>query len=156
MKSKFARPERSIKSEMLSLLAVLLVPMGIMSVFPYNAIGHRFMRVNQQSHAFASLVFLDDAQEGEAIQRARSAWQTSNANEKGFEIDLSMESLPELGNPTVLETPIIHSQPRQFDSALENVLLILPSLAAKEPEKVEASPVVTEKYFTEEDLMNLK
>lgn len=156
MSSKFARPERSIRSELITLFAISLVPLGIMSVFPYRAIGYKFKQIDDKPRAFASLVFLSEEQEEAAIQRARSAWQTSNASEKGFEIDLSMESLPELGNSTVLETPLVHQKFRPMASSLEYVPLALPSLAAETPNKAEAAPIVSEKYFNDEDLMQLK
>lgn len=156
MRSKFARPERTLRSELLSLLAVALVPLGIMSVFPYRAAMHKFKLSEKEPQAFASLVFLSDEQEAETIQRARSAWQTSSVTVKGLEIDLAMESLPELGSTTIMDAPVIHAHSRSYASSLAQVPLSLPSLAAEMPERFEAAPIVSEKYFKDEDLMKLK
>lgn len=156
MRLNFTRPERTLRSEMLSLFAVLLVPIGIAIVFPYRAIGHSFAVNWKESHAFASLVFLTEEQEIEAIQRARSAWQTSDDKLKGAEIDLLMERLPELDTLVIMENPIVHSPDRLIGNSLNNVPLILPSLASEPPTKVEPSSLASEKYFNDEDLMQLK
>lgn len=156
MRPVFAKPERSLRSEIFSLLAVVLVSLGIISVFPYKAIGHKFKAAENASKAFASLVFLSEDEEQEAIQRARSAWQTSNANVRGLEIDLSMENLPEFESLTVLENPIVHSRVRKYASSPAQIPIELPSLAAEAPMKVESSPIISEKFFSDEDLMKLK
>lgn len=156
MSLKFTRPERTIRSEMLSLFSVLLVPIGIAIVFPYRAVGHSFTVSGKESRAFASLVFLTEEQEIEAIQRARSAWQTSDEKINGSEIDLLMERLPELDASVIMENPVVHSPARSISNSLNNVPLALPSLAAESPTKIEPSTIVGEKYFDDNDLMKLK
>lgn len=153
---EFAKPERSFRSEFLSFLAAMLVPFGIMSVFPYKVIGHRFSSKKEVPKSFAALVFLDEEEEMEAIRRARSTWQTSSPNEKGLQIDLSLESLPELDTSVTIENPIIHVNSRTFSSTLKDVPIVLPSLAAETPEKVKMIPAESEKYFDYDDLMKLK
>lgn len=156
MKVDFTRPEKTIRSELVSLLAVALVPFGIMSVFPFRAVGYSCKDNVQPSKSFASIVFLSEEEEIEAIGRARSAWQTAELGVKGPEIDLSMEILPEIDTTAVLDNPIVHVRNRLSSASLGNVPLKLPSLAAEAPEKVEIAPIVSEKFFSDEDLMKLK
>lgn len=156
MRPEFSRPERTVKSELLSLLMILLVLLGVASVFPYRAIGYKFHIVDLAPKTFASLVFLSEEEEAEAIQRARSAWQTSHISERGLGIDLSMESLPELETTSVIENPVVHLRPRAIGGSLGNVPIVLPSLASEAPDKVDVSPIANEKYFSDEDLMKLK
>lgn len=140
----------------MSLLSVALVPCGIMSVFPFHAVGYAFKDEARPSKEFASIVFLTEAEEIDAIQRARSAWQSAGIGERGLEIDLSMEILPEIDTTAVLENPIIHVRNRVSAASLGNVPLKLPSLAAPSPRKVEIAPIVSEKFFSDDDLMKLK
>lgn len=156
MISDFAKPERSFRSEFLSFLAAMLVPFGIMSVFPYKAVGHKFSSREESPKSFASLVFLSEEEESDAIRRARSTWQTSSPNEKGVQIDLSLESLPELDTSVTIENPIIHINSRAFSSTLKDVPIVLPSLAAEAPKKVKLPPAESEKFFDYDDLMKLK
>lgn len=156
MKASFSKPQRSIKSELFTLLAVSLVPLGIILVFPYKAIGFNFKAKESTFAPFASLVFLTEAEEIEAIERARNTWQTSSVSAKVAEIDLSLENLPEFENAAVLENPIIHVRERSAAADLERIDLALPSIAASAPEKIEASPIESEKFFKDEDLMKLK
>lgn len=156
MRTDFASPERSLRSELLSLLAVVLVPVGIISVFPYRAINYTFKPSKVEIEPFASLVFLSEEEEIEAIERARSAWQTTGTATKAVEIDLSMENLPEFDNSAILESPIIHVRERLYTDSLEHVPLSLPSLAAELPEKIEISAPANEKFFSDQDLLNLK
>lgn len=156
MSPAFTKPERSLRSEFLSFLAAMLVPFGIMSVFPYKAVGYNFSPKKEVTRSFASLVFLSEEEEREAIRRARSTWQTSNLSEKGVEIDLSLENLPELDTSVTIEDPIVHVSSRSFSSTLSNVPIILPSLAAETPKKVKMAPVENEKFFGDNDLLKLK
>lgn len=156
MRPDFTRPERPLRSELLSLLAVALVPFGIMSVFPYKMIHYSCKSREKEPIPFASFVFLTEEKELEAVQRARSAWQTATGESRGVEIDLSLESLPELGSSMAMEIPVIHSHSQINTSSLYNLPLVLPSLAEKTPAKVEATPRIGEKFFTDDDLMKLK
>lgn len=156
MRPDFTRPERPLRSELLSLLAVALVPLGIMSVFPYNAIHHSCNRLEKEQVPIVSFVFLTEEKEFEAVQRARSAWQTASAELKGLEIDLSLESLPEIGMSMAMEVPVVHNHSQLNTSSLNNMPLVLPSLAEKTPDKVKPAPVTSDKLFSYEDLMKLK
>lgn len=152
----FAKPERSLRSELLSFLAVMLVPFGIIGVFPYKAIGHKFAPTKESPKSFAALVFLSDEEELEAIRRARNTWQTSSPYEKGVQIDLSLEGLPELDTSVTIENPVIHVNSRAFSSTLKDVPIVLPSLAAETPKKVKMIPAENKKFFDYDDLMKLK
>lgn len=141
---------------MLSLLAVALVPFGIMSVFPYRMVNYSCKTQEKEPTPLASFVFLTEEKEFEAVQRARSAWQTAAAELKGLEIDLSLENLPELGSSMAIEIPVVHSQLQFNPASLSKLPLVLPSLAETPPAKVQSVPVVNEKYFNDDDLMKLK
>lgn len=156
MRPSFTRPERNLRSELLSLLAVALVPFGIMFVFPYQAVGHSVKLAADNTEAFASIVFLTEEEETEAIQRARSAWQSADASTRGKEIDLSLESLPELSSSAVLDSPVIHVRQRPASASLAHVPITLPSLAAEAPSKAKTSTLMQEKFFDDKDLMKLK
>lgn len=156
MTADFAKPQRSIKSEIFALLAVSLVPIGIISVFPYKSVGHTFKSNEREARAFASFVFLTEAEEAEAIERARNTWQAVDTSQKGTEIDLSLENLPELDNASVLDSPVIHVRTRVDLPVSMQMEFSIPSLEAPDHPKVDSSPIEQRKYFLDEDLMQLK
>ena len=84
---------RSIGSELLSVAAVLAVPIGIASVFPYGALGFSAARpAVPAERRTASIVFLDETAVARVMREARSISRTEGGGRA--HVDLLSRELP--------------------------------------------------------------
>lgn len=144
--------QRSLQSEILSLMAVMITPMLLALVFPYGAIGFESSGSEAELTPKASIVFLTLEEESDLIARSRNAWQR---DENSLNIDMTIEWLPELDSKSVVDLPIIHVLDRQSKD-MGKVSLIPPSLAAKPAKKIELRVRERTDVFEKDGLLKLK
>ena len=144
---------RSVRSELLSVVEVLALPLVIASAFPYDAIRLPASRSARSADVpTASIVFLDEASVARAERAARSVSRHGEGDR--VYVELLAPELPPAGNE-----PMAASAPRRVSSELpvvENgIPPFLPSRRAAVPVRISAETVKDEPAFSREELLKL-
>ena len=145
---------RSVRSELLSVVEVLALPLVIASAFPYDAIRLPASRSARSADVLptASIVFLDEASVARAERAARSVSRHGEGDR--VYVELLAPELPPAGNE-----PMAASAPRRVSSELpvvENgIPPFLPSRRAAVPVRISAETVKDEPAFSREELLKL-
>ena len=92
------------RRDLWSVLAVLSAVMAMATVFPYASLRFRG-REPSRSPASAAFVTLTEAEEGAALQAAKTAWQVASSNFRRLRAELSVASLPEHRYGPVMPRP---------------------------------------------------
>lgn len=148
---------RSVRSEILSTLTVLAVPVLVFSVFPYGSFGFSANRRSSERVTSVSFVTLSDDASRAAMRMAKSPLQnTLGATRRKLRVDLRLGELPETGPEPVLT---VSARGKRAALAAEEYgfAAFVPSLAAPEPiaipkVKDESRPLP----FPREELLNLE
>ena len=84
---------RRLRSEILSVATVLAVPLGLVAIFPYGALGFSPVRTTDRPpRPSAAIVFLDDATVARTLRAART--MSRNAEGGRTSVDLLSADLP--------------------------------------------------------------
>lgn len=155
--SRTYKPKRHIRYEIYSLALILIAPLAVLSVFPYDALSFEPAAPQEAATAaarpFCSFVVLTDAQADAAVQAARASIKTAREGISRMRADLSLSEIPEesgcVADPSV----------RQGATPMADVpYLVMPlpdSLAAKPPFSIpaDASSTNLPSAFTRENLL---
>ena len=144
---------RSVSSEILSVAAVLALPIGIASVFPYGAIGFSVSRpaVSPDTKA-ASIVFPSEEDVARMIRAARTLSRGGDAGHSYVNL-LSAELPGANESPTTViglrrkpdNPPVVENGTPPF----------LPSRRAPAPVRIPAEKMKDEPVFTRDELLKL-
>ena len=144
---------RSVRSELLSVAAVLALPIGIAFVFPSGAIGFSASRPAVSPDVrTASIVFLGEEDVARVIRAARTV---SRGEEAGRSyIDLLPAELP---GAVVSPTAAIGLRRKPDDpSVVENgIPPFLPSRRASAPVRIPAETAKEKPVFSRDELLKL-
>ena len=144
---------RSVGSELLSVAAVLAIPVGIAAVFPRAAIGFTVSRPSVPAvQRTASIVFLDETTVARAMRMARTVSRSEGDGRS--HIDLIS---PELPGADALPAVSIGLERRPSDpSVIESgIPPFLPSCRAPAPVRISAEPDGDPPPFSRNELLKL-
>ncbi len=156
MRRTASRPRRSIRSEALSLGAILSLPLALVIAFPFSAVGYRDAGPTPRPVvAPFAFVELADGGEARAMDVVRAAFSVRPDRVRDLRADLSLATLPEEGPDAIVDFSdrrlMTAPSPLAFDA-----VPFPPSLAADEP--VEISPAersLQAPAFSREELLSL-
>lgn len=89
------KPKRQWRYELYSLAAVLAVPLAVLFVFPYEAVGFTAAADEPPRTASCAFVTLTEDEESAALSAARAAWKVSAEGVRRMRADLSVDAMPE-------------------------------------------------------------
>ena len=144
---------RSVRSELLSVAAVLALPIGIASVFPYGVIrfsaSHPVVSPDART---ASIVFLDEAAVARVIRAARTVSRGEEARRSY--VNLLPAELPEVDE---VPTAAIGLRRKPDDPpVVENgIPPFLPSRRASAPVRIPAETAKEKPVFSRDELLKL-
>ena len=144
---------RSVRSELLSVAAVLALPIGIASVFPYGAIGFSASRSAAVPDArTASIVFLGEEDVARVIRAARTVTRGEDAGRSY--VDLLPAELP---GADASPTAAIGLRRKPDDPPLveSGISPFLPSRRAFAPVRIPAETAKEEPVFSRDELLKL-
>lgn len=96
---------RKFRRDLFSLLTVLTVVLAVVAVFPFD--GLRFRAAASAARpASAAFVTLTEAEETEALQTAKTAWQVSPSGFRRLRVPLIVGELPECPHGPVAPRPV--------------------------------------------------
>ena len=144
---------RSVKSELLSVVEVLSVPLLVAAAFPYGAIEFAASReMRSPDGSTASIVFLDDAEAARAVREARIMSRTGNGGR--MRIDLLSPELPDAGNERAVAT-VPRPRPHALPVVESGIPPFLPSRRAAAPIRISAEAEKGEATFSRDELLKL-
>ena len=148
------RPLRSLRHEAISLLEIAVIPAAIAFVFPYEAVGFRAAKHEQESGPSCSFVVLSEAEERVALAAARTSWQVGAKGVKALRTDISSGELPP--EPIRLVMPTRPKSDEVF-APVEYVPNALPTtVAAPAPATIAPEEAVEQKQaFSREELLKI-
>ena len=129
---------RSVRSELLSVLTVMTVPVAVALVFPRDALVFRATPSASERPASAAFVRLTAAEESQAIRKAKTSWQEgADAAARNLRADVFFPELPEEKFESVMavEDRRLTHDPKLVCSPLPP---FLPSLRAEAPRRIAA------------------
>lgn len=145
---------RSVRSEILSVAAVLALPVGIAFVFPYGAIGFSVSHpaVSPDAKA-ASIVFPSEEDVARVIRAARTVSRGEDAGRSY--VNLLSAELPGANEspPTVIG---LRRKPDNPPVVENGTPPFLPSRRASAPVRIPAETAKEEPVFTRDELLKLK
>ena len=144
---------RSVRSELLSVAAVLALPIGIASFFPYGAIrfsaSHPAVSPNART---ASIVFLDEAAVARVIRAARTV-------SRGEEAGRSYVNLLPAELPGADKSPMaaigLRRKPDDPPVVENGIPPFLPSRRASAPVRIPAETAKEKPVFARDELLKL-
>lgn len=144
---------RSARSELLSVAAVLALPIGIASVFPYGAIGFSASRPAVSPDArTASIVFLGEEDVVRVMRAARTVSRGEDARRSY--ISLLPPELPGADEPPPAAIGL--SRKTGDPPVVENgISPFLPSRRASAPVRISAETVKEKPVFARDELLKL-
>jgi hypothetical protein len=153
-----AKPRRSLRNELFSLVAVLSVPAAIVAVFPHGAVGFVAEEDPGPSAATCAFVKLTEDQVASATENAHAAWRVSAEGVRRLRSDLSVTTLPEERPCAVMDiasrTPLAAPGRESYAT-----VPLPPTLAAPKPARIgkgkaERSPAA-DAVFPRSELLSL-
>ena len=149
---------RSIKQELLSVVAVLAAPAALMAIFPYGAVSFKAVPRQASSEPSAAFVHLTSEEEAEALKAAKTSWQADAASDRGMRAYLPLGELPEDGHSGPILGEGGWAGLRSAPAPVEyGTPTWSPSSAAGNPDKIDAeaeeSPAPA---FSKEELLRME
>ena len=144
---------RSVRSEFLSVAAVLALPIGIASIFPYGALGFSVSRPAVSSDVrMASIVFPGEEDVARLMRAARTVSRGEGAGRSY--VNLLHSELPGAGeSPPVA---IVLCRKPDDPPVVENgIPPFLPSRQASAPVRISAETVKEKPVFSRDELLKL-
>lgn len=127
---------RSVGSELCSLLIVLAVPLGMLAIFPLEAVSFKAAgAAGSVPAASAAFVTLSAEEEQESLRRAKISWKNGDERTRHMWIDLSFGRLPGLDLPPVLSIGE-RTRAEEFVPLQRGLSPFVPSQAAPRPERI--------------------
>jgi len=155
MKGRF-RPQRSLRSELSSLVCAAAVPALLYLSFPSEALLPLPPAPEPASKASCAFVTLTPEEERKALAAARAAWQIDRGSDRRMSIDLFAASLPPLPPRAalgILSRPRVEhcvDAPYAPDPLPPTLAAPLPATIAPQPDANAATPT-----FSREELLKL-
>lgn len=151
------RPLRSLRHEAISLLEIAVIPAAIAFVFPYEAVGFRAEKRDQESRPSCAFIVLSEEEERVALAAARTSWQVGAKGVKGLRTDISSGELPPAPIRLVMPT---RPKRDEISAPVEYTPNTLPpTVAAPAPATIapdEDMGAETKQQFSKEDLLKLR
>ena len=97
------RPRRPLRNEIYSLAGVMAVPLAIMFVFPYRAVGYKSDADRQRPAPGCAIVELTAEEELAAVEATRPSWRMRNEGVRNLVTDLGVEAIPETAPGAVMD-----------------------------------------------------
>ena len=144
---------RSVRSELLSVTAVLALPIGIAAVFPYDAVGFSAScPAASPDVRTASIVFLDEAAVARMMRAARTVSRGEGAGRSY--VSLLPAELPGAGeSPTVAIG--LRRKPDDPPVVENGIPPFLPSRRAPAPVRISAEAAKEKPVFSRDELLKL-
>ena len=144
---------RSVRSELLSVAAVLALPIGIASIFPYGAIGFSVSRPAVSSDVrMASIVFPGEEDVARVMRAARTVSRGADAGRSYA--DLLPSELPGAGeSPTAAIG--LRRKPDALPVVENGIPPFLPSRQASAPVRISVETAKEKPVFAREELLKL-
>ena len=97
MRARTYRPKRSLRIEVVQLVASMALPAAILYVFPYKALLPVAPMKSQDAPRAAKCAFvtLDKDHESRIVAAAKSAWQVNAEGVRRLRLDMFVEEIPE-------------------------------------------------------------
>ena len=117
MSPKVYRPRRSLRLEILQLLAALALPAAILAAFPCKALAPSAAReepAGSSRQASCAFVSLSPEEERRVVNAARSAWQIGFEGVRSLRLEMFVEEIPKTSMAQVAD---ISMRPRVARSA---------------------------------------
>jgi len=138
------KPRRHLRYEVYSLLAVMIAPVAISIIFPYQAIGWKGSPGRPEQKPHCAIITLSESDALAAVETARSDIKTSVEGTATIWADLSISEIPEMVEgvadiseraaianskriiqgelplPMTLAAPKAHKIDRQYDNLKNN------------------------------------
>ena len=150
------RPLRSLRHEAISLLEIAVIPVAIAFVFPYEAVGFRAEKRNQESRPPCAFVVLSEEEERVALAAARTSWQVGAKGVKGLRTDISSGELPPVPLRLVMPTRPMRGESAALAEYAPNMLP--PTVAAPPPAAIAPDAVAdpaSKQAFSREELLKI-
>ena len=144
---------RSVRSEFLSVAAVLALPIGIASVFPYGAIGFSVSRPAVSPDVrMASIVFPGEEDVARVIRAARTV---SRGKDAGCSyVNLLPSELPGAGESPAVAIGLCR-KPEDPPIVENGIPPFLPSRRASAPVRISAETAKEKPAFSRDELLKL-
>jgi hypothetical protein len=148
-------PRRRLRSELGSLASVLAIPVGLLMVFPYEAIGF-VPSASPKSRAQCAFVSLTAEQERKMLAVARSAWQVGAEGVRGLRTEMAAGELPAAPMGAVLGVRSVRSDSGHLRTDFTPDSLP-PSRGAAPPSAIVGDPEPTEPHpaFSRDELLKI-
>jgi len=148
---------RSIRQELLTLLTVLTIPVVLLAVFPYEAVGFAPAAHGGPPSASASFVRISPKDHAAALRAARSAWQVDADRDRHLRADLSVGELPAEQTAFSLDLKIA-PEPTPMRTVEFGRVSYSPSLAARPLPKIsrEDKEEPARQAFSREELLKIE
>lgn len=130
---------RSVRSELLGLSVIAAMPVAIMLVFPYSAVGFK-ARTPPPHAASVAFVELDESAEAEALNSARTLWRMESSASRRLRARLPLAGLPDDEPGIKLQLPVVDSSTAPQGPAYRAGAWC-PSTAVRRLVQLPASPV---------------
>ena len=147
---------RSLRHEAILLLEIAVIPAAIAFVFPYEAVGFRAEKREQQKRPSFAFVVLSEEEERVALAAARTSWQVGAKGVKGLRTDISSGELPPA--PIRLVMPTRPKRDEVFEPVEYTPNALPPTVAAPAPAaiapEVEPDPDA-KRVFSKEELLKI-
>ena len=129
---------RSLRHEAILLFEIAVIPIAIAFVFPYEAVGFRAEKREQQKRPSFAFVVLSEEEERVALAAARTSWQVGAKGVKGLRTDISSGELPPA--PIRLVMPTRPKRDEVFAPVEYTPNALPPTVAAPAPAAIAPPP----------------
>jgi len=150
------KPLRRLRNEIASLAFVAVVPIALVSVFPFDALRPLPDPPPNTDSALCAFVTLSPAEEREALAAARAAWQLDRNAARRIRTDLFADALPARPPREVGEFETRHrtnrTTPEPYTPDVTPSTLAAPSPAKIAPQD---NAVKAPQAFSREELLRL-
>ena len=147
---------RSLRHEAILLFEIAVIPIAIAFVFPYEAVGFRAEKREQQKRPSFAFVVLSEEEERVVLAAARTSWQVGAKGVKGLRTDISSGELPPA--PIRLVMPTRPKRDEVFAPVEYTPNALPPTVAAPAPAviapEVEPDPDA-KRVFSKEELLKI-
>ena len=149
---------KSIRQELVSLVAVLATPAALVAVFPYGVVGFKAIPRQAACKSSAAFVRLTVEEESEALKAAKASWQAGSSSDMGMRAYLPLGELPEDGQSGPILDDSVWTWLRTVPAPVEyGTPTWSPSCAADAPAKIAAEPEAPHvPAFPKEELLKME
>lgn len=136
------------------LLLAMSLPLAIVSVFPFGAIGYRVTEPSaDQDRPYTAIVTLSPEQEEAAMRSARSAWQFDARADRQHRVRLPLGELPDDSDGGLIEVRTPDPEGLPLPRSDYQAPPWLPSCRAAAPVKIARKPEPETPAFSRDELL---